>query len=618
MPEFDNGPAGPGRLSRRRFLKAGAAAAVATGTGLTARHLFLHDSPRSEVWVHDFGAVGDGCAEDGPAVQAALSEAARRPHTRVRFRSGTYRLGRPPRGSYALNVVEAKHLVLDGPGATLLVNHPDLGCLRFDRCQRCEVRGLAIDYDPLPHASGIVIEVGHNGQMISVQFSDRMPTPDDAFDTLARPGEEHPTSFGVVFDAASRQLKPSTPDHLIVEVAERVRGNLFRLGIRPYPAPAQLSVDDLLVYPIRRYGNALSFFDTPGAVVDKVRILAANASAIALIRSEHGHIRDTTTSAGWHGERLFSTNGDGVHAQDCRVGPVVERCHFEGMLDDGLNVYGQPLVVTEVPGESDLVLRGRGDLREGDVIQVFDPVNGRDRGSRRIIRARVDDARRNWQVRLDRPMSGVRPGRSSRVADTAFNLSASGEGVTVRNTTYKRHRGISVRIRASGSTVEKNVFTESGSASIDLTNNPDWPEGPVPARVVVSGNRIERPNAVTGEVAIDIGTRVLAKPEDGALLAQQVRVEENLVRDWRGTAVRIANAQDVSLRNNHMQASETERTTGPALHIEGASKISVEGLAVSGKVPVAVDVGPDVEGGAQLSVSGLYLPPGTTGVRRRS
>jgi len=592
----------------------GTVSVLAAGTGLTARHLF--DSPSgSGLWVHDFGAVGNGLVDDGPAVRAALAQAARRSHARVVLRPGTYRLGRPPSGSYALTVMGAKNLVVDGPGATLLVNDPDLGGLRFDQCEGCEVRGLTIDYDPLPHLRGVVREVRRSEDAVDVEFSGQTPLPGDTLKALVRPEDAHPTSFGVVFDAASHLLKHCTPDHLMVRVAQLVTGNLFRLGARPNSVPAELAAGDLLVYPVRRYGNALAFFDTPGAVVDNVRILAANAAAIALVRSERGRITRTTTSAGWQGERLFSTNGDGVYAQDCRIGPVVEDCHFEGMLDDGLNAYGQPFVVTGVPGGSDLLLRGGGELREGDIVQVFDPIHGRDRGIRRVVKARFDDARRNWRVRLDRPVPGISPGPSYRTADTLFNLSASGEGVTVRNTTYKRHRGVSVRIRAHGSTVEGNLFTGSGSASIDLTNDPAWPEGPVPARALVSGNHIEGPNAVTGRAAIDIGSRVLAKAEDGAVLAQQIRVERNLVQDWKGTAVRIANAQDVVLRDNRMQASETDQTATAALRIEGANRIAVEGLAVSGSVPVAVDVGPDVERDAQLSLKSMQLPPGTVGVQ---
>lgn len=579
-------------LSRRRFLRIGMGAVVATGAALGARRALLSLDTQHDFWVHDFGALGDGRSDDGPAIRSALDEAATRSDARVLFRPGTYRLGEPPEGSYALKVARARNLTIEGQSATLLVGEPRLGCLRFDQCQNTKARGLTIDYDPLPHALGVVRDVRPTEDLLDVEFDHLLPMPDASFFTFARPADRHPTSFGVLFDAETRGFKRSQPDHLMVEMAKRLTGDVFRLKARRRALSPELAVGDFLVYPVRQFGNALSFFDSPGAVIEDVRIHAANAAAIGLIRSEGARILSTTIAPGFGSHRLFSTNGDGVHAQDCRVGPVIEQCRFEGMLDDGLNAYGQPLVITDVAGDIEFTLAGRGDVRTGDVIQFFDPFEGRDRGIRGVVRAQTIEKNGRWHVRVDRPVHGVRPGLSHQSADTVFNLSACGSGVSVRKTLYQRHRGISVRIRSHGGSVENNVFSRSGSAAVALTNTPDWPEGPAPTQIVLAGNHIDRPNAIRGMAAIDIGARALANAPADGLMVHDVTVENNVVEEWRGAAVFLAGARQIVVRDTRLQAPGQSGLATSGVRVEKATAVAVERLRLSGSVPVAVSISP--------------------------
>ncbi len=570
---------------------------MASGAALAAREVVLEAPTGRDFWVHDFGAVGNGVADDGPAVRAAIARASGLSSgARVRFRPGTYRLGPPPEGSYALAVARARGLTIEGHEATLVVADPSLGCLRFDRCQGCTVRGLTIDYDPLPHALGQVLDVRPEEDVVDVEFTPELPMPDEPFFTFAEPGIAHPTSFGVVFAAATRMLKPSTPDHVMVEAARRVRGNSFRLRTRRNAIPRPLAPGDLFVYPVRQYGNAFGFFDSPDAVVDDVRVMAANAAGIALIRSDRARIRHTTI-APTNSQQLLSTNGDGVHAQDCRVGPVIEHCTFEGMLDDGLNVYGQPFVVTEVTGDSALVLSGRGELRQDDVLQFFEPARGSTTGIRRVVRADEAPDGGSWRVRIDRPVNRGESGGSPLPPHTVFNLSACGSGVLVSDTAYRRHRGISARIRAQHGVIESSTFSQSGSSAIVLSNDPDWPEGPPPARVRVAGNRIESPNAVTGAVAVDIGARALGGAVAADALVSDISVEGNTIDRWRGVGVFVGGARDVSLRDIEFRAGGEAELPTAAVRIDKASSVAVDQVNVTGRVAAAISIGPAVHRG---------------------
>ncbi|WP_224269360.1 right-handed parallel beta-helix repeat-containing protein [Haloprofundus salinisoli] len=75
------------------------------------------DRLRDPLDVTTFGAAGDGDADDGPALQAALDAAADRGGGRVTIPPGTYR--------HTRSLLYGSNLVVDGHGATLLFDPPD-------------------------------------------------------------------------------------------------------------------------------------------------------------------------------------------------------------------------------------------------------------------------------------------------------------------------------------------------------------------------------------------------------------------------------------------------------------------------------------------------------------
>ena len=85
--------------------------------------------------VRDFGVVGDGQSDDGPAIRKALAAAGRFGHpVVVRFEPKTYRIGPRYDCWCALVLERVKDIALDGQGCTLLL-HPDNRALLLYRCE---------------------------------------------------------------------------------------------------------------------------------------------------------------------------------------------------------------------------------------------------------------------------------------------------------------------------------------------------------------------------------------------------------------------------------------------------------------------------------------------------
>ena len=106
--------------------------------------------------VRDFGAKGDGCCDDTPAIRAAVSEAARlNASMRIRFGSrcskggigdGPLREVLFPKGNYRLTgtVLAARDMVLRGEdGATITMDDQSKDVFYFSSAFRCRVTGLS-------------------------------------------------------------------------------------------------------------------------------------------------------------------------------------------------------------------------------------------------------------------------------------------------------------------------------------------------------------------------------------------------------------------------------------------------------------------------------------------
>lgn len=118
--------------------------------------------------VADFGAVGDGVHDDGPAITAAFeaAEADGVPGTVV-FEKKTYRLGDNPAAWHYFQMMGHEDLVIDGNGATLLCSDGNLG-FHFNGGRNITVRGLTFDTITPAFTQGEVVAVDGSGSLRSL------------------------------------------------------------------------------------------------------------------------------------------------------------------------------------------------------------------------------------------------------------------------------------------------------------------------------------------------------------------------------------------------------------------------------------------------------------------
>jgi hypothetical protein len=615
------------RPSRRVVLlgTAGIAAGIAVG-GLGTHRLQrpspsrdpIPPSPSSrELRASTFGAVGDGVADDGPALRRALSAAsAAGPGTTLRL-EGEYRVLGQPDAKYALPLSGARGLRIAGDHAAVIVGDPALGGFSLSDCVDCRIEGIAIDYNPLPFTQTIIRSFDPASRTFDVTVFPGYPLL-DAPTFLYAPVVGPPgPPFGAIFDMTTGLLKAGVIDYLNLTAARRIGTRSFRLQAL-HDLPAAMSAGDVFVYLARQFGHALACFRSPRTNIRQVQVRAANAVAFALVQSDAAHIEACSVGADPGSGRLVSSNGDGVHAQGCRIGPTVQDCTFADMMDDGFNVYAKPLTVRAIPSDTAVVVAGSGMVRAGDRLEFSDSVSGRITGVRTVARLAPTGTNTDLRLELENPLPGLSSSGRDGIADTAFNLSASGEGYLIRRNRYQRHRGHAMRLHAGRGIVEGNEISQTSREGISISNDPDGLEGPHPRDLVIQGNTFR---ATGGDAAISVEGRKLGYHLADAATQRQLRIENNTVRDWRGCAIAVGAAEDVTLHDNLLIVDVGAGTSARrGIRLERANQVDIDGLVIRSGVPntpaVAIEVAPSVASGqAGVRISNVQVPSGVVPIQ---
>lgn len=559
------------------------------------------------VRVSDFGAVGDGRTDDGPAIRAALAaaHASRRP-TRVVFEPATYRLEPWDEHWYALHLLGARDVTLDGNGATLLV-HPASRVLFLERCERVTVRGFTVDYDPLPCTQGDVLEVNVDEGWFTLRLHAGYPEPPSQ-GWIEENGGAGDWRHGVFTDGPRGRFTHAwTP----VERVEPLAGREYRIDV---PAGSRDSLRAVRVghcfamrVPcITAERKAALFAQGQGAADRGVFLKGGPLSNIRL-----AHTRDCTLEdirqvmAPDMGVHLFDTRGtvlrrvhamrkpgtdrlmagmsDGVHCKGNLDGPTFEDCSFEALGDDSINISHHPEVVLEQRGPRE-VLTQYGDIMwfdspvaAGDLLEAFDPVQGVVLGEARIEQVEFV-ANQQRMLTLDRDLPTMREARAGAFDDATQLYRLPTGRFRISGCTFRSQLKTAMLVRRGG-TIE-GCDVRDCAYGVTAYNCERFREGPFPRDLTILDNRFE--NVWIGAVNI-----LALAPQLVAPLGAGIEIAGNEILQRDGSGIELTNLADVSLRDNRVTLAPETPANWLAVHLAGCGRVGIDGLRVEDRRPIA-------------------------------
>ena len=428
--------------------------------------------------VKDFGAVGDGKTDDFAAIQKAVAAARESGCGIVRFDGSlTYRvIGKTDFTEESLfDLTGAKHLKVEGRGATIVLHPPDAFAL-VDGAENIQIDGFKIDYDPKPYFQGMIRKIDVEAMTIDIEVPERYPVPEIGKNEFRAP------FFGRSFIPDAPGARSGHGDNIYIEEVTRLDdGRHLRIHLRQNALGS--SGPDTRLQPRVRYAaeHGATEFVVPHVkyghrgvgtrIMSSARVTLSNLHYFCVphfwlpIQHNTGPItlRNVDLKTPAPETELFVSWRDGLHIKNGRWGILIEDGDWDGAAsyDDSFAIYSRAQKMVAVDGRTMTItptLLGKECFlwRKGDWASVWSPGQEKLRGMARVLSVDGKTGNQTFQITLETMPAGAVEG------DIVLHEESLNRGSVIRNcrTSNIGTENSSTRFRCVDVTFENNHFED--------------------------------------------------------------------------------------------------------------------------------------------------------------
>ncbi len=488
-----------------------------------------------------------------------------------------------------LSLPGLSNFTIDATGVRLIAKELKQ-VVRFTDADNLTVKGLAIDYDPLPFTQGTVTQV--TGSTFDVRIHDGYQMATGSPRVIA-------------YDPLNRQVKDGTATRYDVGLSDLGNGSVrLTRGVQD-----ALAVGDFVSLTLpTEIPHGILLQDSSNVTLQDVRVHASTSFGIF----ERGGGSNTYNNiqvvpgpmpAGAFQPRLLSANADGFHSKHTSVGPSVVGAHIAAQGDDGIAINTDFHLVGAAGGLQLEVGAKNGSLnfQVGDRIRGYNQATGMiadaivqsitrdaslDSGLAALQAAAIPDARSDlgtgFRLTLDQPLV-VNPG------DLISSPDRSGAGFQVRDSLIENHRARGMLLKAPNGVVENNTVDGSTIGGIVLLAEPfTWQEAGFSENVVVRGNTVRNTGKQFGGLSATVGGGIVVSASDGWVGRHHsnIVIQDNVIDSVAGPGLIISYANGVQVNSNHFANTHpVDSTSGADVGIDNTAVVWIdeaEGVSLSG------------------------------------
>lgn len=506
------------------------------------------------------------------ALRAVIAEGIASKSPRIVIPPGRYKGGPATSGHTRLAPGNVHLLINNLTNTEIIADGVTMLCTDFTRaitfsnCKNVEVRGLVVDYDPLPFTQGDIMEVNGSEGWLDVKIHAGYPVRAQArIDIMDRQTrfrrENKPFMWG-----SRAELRPGG----VVRVHNQNAAGFATVGDL---ASLSSGVSSALAHTIVIDG-------CDGVVLRNVSVHSSNCMGILASGGEGGHqfiacrVVPGPLPEGAVESRILSTNADAILTKQMRKGVLTELCEIRDAGDDSWSVTSGSLVILKKEGRT-LYLTPWQEIppRPGDhlrasldtpplAIKTVETVPADDVELSESIEQQLMNAKS--RLRLSLKSSFKIGSKLCKVemetdvpweeGDSVYDSDRKGDGFVFRNNKVRSSGRI--LIKASG-IVEGNTF-ERVKAIVVRPEQPSRAAAGI-AEIIIRNNTIIDANLhnpfkgrlQAGAVCVAAeGENSQARP---AGIFGRVIIEGNTIRGGNGAAVVVTSAREVLISGNRFE-----------------------------------------------------------------
>ena len=417
-----------------------------------------------------------------------------------------------PSGRYYVKPVKRAHLTFSGlSDITIIADGVEMICTETTRavtieyCTNFTLRGMTIDYDPLPYTQGKIVKISNDRMSHEVEIFKGYPPADSAY------AMKH-----AVFDAKTRRLKFGNYYTFKTEALPSNR-LLITKGEPERKKDAGEQVGDLIVVaskfaPNGEMPHTVYCDNSVGTTLENITLYSAPIFGFLEVHCDgsvyRGCVvdrRSPETDYVQREPRLRSLNADAYHSKFARKGPQILNCTAGFMGDDCVNICGAYHLITQGTGDTLRVLaKTNMDIAAGDPVELT-TVDGR-----RILSATVLSVKAVGKTTKDEtaglkdlPLLERIRGflkeayeiKIDREIDVPFgSVIASenrmGNGFSVKDCTFGNNRSRGILAKGSDGEISGNRIENAFMQAIKIAPEYQWLESGYSRNVLIKNNTI--------------------------------------------------------------------------------------------------------------------------------
>jgi len=483
-----------------------------------------------------------------------------------------------PPGRYRVPEVDNYHLFFnERADITIVADSVEMICtetvpaIRIRNCQNLTIKGLSIDYDPLPFTQGEIVALSDDKRTLTIDLINGYSSAviGSRVEIYDKDSEElvTPTYYGISYtvDEESRRVILTKPSNYSLNGSKEEVGDIAVFDSKsskniPH-AIVPTNSTGLVLENITLYsGPAFGFFETRCSSSTYINCKIDR-------RPLENEIRERAL------KRMRSNNLDGFHSKYAEVGPSYIGCVARYQGDDGIAINGDAHIVTVTDGNRLTVVP-----KGGKAINIFagDSVELVSYRGKRLPNAYVVDvalgpapsseaktflrdqnffgnlsnmytASNVYYITLDRevylPMGSL-------IAST----NRVGNGFEIRDCIMGPNRSRGILVKAGDGIISGNTLKDNWGQAIKLAPEYGWLEAGTCNNVTVENN------VISG--CRDVAIAVYAFAGNGAVapigMHDNVQIRGNSISGSTNPAIAVTSTSNLLLENNTIESPNND------------------------------------------------------------
>jgi hypothetical protein len=503
--------------------------------------------------------------------------------------AGNKRIVIPP-GRYRVQAERGTHLLFsDLADVEIIAENVELVCtstvraLLFENCTNLTLRGLTIDYNPLPFTQGKIVAMSPDKSWLDFEVIEGYPDTDlreniQIYDPATRTLRRGDARW-------SQEFEPLGKRRYRVRMAERYHFD---------PDRDTQQIGDILVTKSRsgRSGSphTVELQGCKGMRLEDITLYAAlsfgflerdcdGTTYLRCIVDRRCPDDDPVKRAL---PRLRSLNADAFHSKDATKGPAILSCTARFMGDDAVNINGRYHFVRGSSGRElrIAILDKTATLKAGDPVEFLpysgprppdavvvqrqpdpEPITAQEKAF--IRKLRIDERVRTgllegkarlYTLTLDREIS-LQPGSA---VCCPLRL---GHGFAVKDCDFGDNRSRGILIKASNGEISGNRITNSRMAAVLISPEFWWMEAGMSSNVMVRDNLIKGCLQTPIQIHALGGNRQILPA--GAL--RNISILNNRIEDSAWPLIHVTSTSGLTIEGNILPAAPSGQASDPVL-----------------------------------------------------